>query len=333
MKAELTQKETWIERARDVFTTEILSMECTKNSIGESFLKSVEILNQTLDRGGRIVLTGVGKNVPIAEKISALMASTGSTSIVLNPVQAMHGDLGILMDCDCLVALSFSGESEEIVRLLPFVHRRGIPIIGIAGKADCSMADNCDVMLTIETPREADPFNMAPTASTTATLAIGDALAMVLLDIRNFDRARYACLHPAGAIGKTLLTRVTDVMRSGSALVALSPNATVRDSLVAMTRVRAGATYVVDSDGVLLGIFTDGDLRRGLTKSDANFLSNTLASVMTENPIRITDDKMATDLLVLFQSHQVDDVPVVDSSNRLVGGIDISDLPKLKVLS
>ncbi len=329
--AVIADETSWLARAKDVFAIEIDSMQRTHDSIGESFVEAVRILRQTLERKGCIVVTGVGKNLPIAEKISATMASTGSTSILLNPVQAMHGDLGMLADNDCVLALSFSGESEEILRLLPAIRRRGIPIIGLSGKADCSMAADCDVMLTVDTPREADPFNMAPTASTTATLAMGDALAMVLVDLAGFVREDYARLHPAGAIGKTLLTRVTDIMRTGARLVALTPDATVEDALIAMTKAQAGAAYVVNKDGVLEGIFTDGDLRRSLTSS-RDPLSRPLDQVMTPHPISIASDKMATDVLKVFQSHQIDDIPVTDAAGRLVGGIDISDLPKLKVL-
>ena len=331
LTATLANEATWLTRAQDVFETEIDSMQRTCDSLGETFVEAVRILQLTLERKGCIVITGVGKNLPIAEKISATMASTGSTSILLNPVQAMHGDLGMLADEDCVLALSFSGESEEMLRLLPIIRRRGIPIIGLTGKANCSMAANCDVMLTVETPREADPFNMAPTASTTATLAMGDALAMVLVDLRGFRREDYAHLHPAGAIGKTLLTRVTDIMRTGARLVSLSPEATVEDALIAMTKAQAGAAYVIDADGKLAGIFTDGDLRRSLTTS-RDPLFRKLNEVMTPHPISIGSDKMATDVLKVFQSHQIDDIPVTDADGRLVGGIDISDLPKLKVL-
>lgn len=324
-------KASWIARAREVFDIEMNSMERTRDSLGESFVAAIEILNNTLQSGGAIVISGVGKNLPIAEKISASMSSTGSRSFVLNPVQALHGDLGMVTDKDCVLALSFSGESEEILKLLPAISRRGIKTIGITGKSDCSMNELCDLLLTIDTPSEADPFNMAPTASTTATLALGDALAMVLLDIREFGREDYARCHPAGAIGKTLLTRVIDIMRTGDGLVSMQGDATVKDSLVAMTKAKAGATYVVDEEGVLLGVFTDGDLRRSLTSSEVP-LMRPLSEVMTRNPIRILNDKMATDVLAIFQAHQIDDIPVVDGQNRLVGGIDISDLPKLKVL-
>lgn len=321
----------YLERARQVFDIEMRSLSETRSSLGETFIKAVEILNKALNNGGRIVVTGVGKNLSMAEKISATMASTGSTSIVLNPVQAMHGDLGILSDKDAVIAISFSGESEEILRLLPALKRRSIPVIGIAGKANSTMEASCDLLLPIVTPMEADPFNMAPTASTTVTLAIGDALAMVLLDTRNFTKEAYARLHPAGAIGKTLLTRVVDIMRTGDALVSLKETATVKDALIAMTKAKAGAAYVIDDCNTLLGIFTDGDLRRALAKDDGA-LTRELSFVMTKNPRSVLDDKMATDVLHIFQQHQIDDIPVVDNQGRLVGGIDISDLPKLKVL-
>lgn len=330
-KATIGSTDSWLKRARDVLDTEIDSVARTRDALGADFVKAVSLLNETLDAGGRLVLTGVGKNLPVAEKIVASLASTGSASLFLNPVQALHGDLGMLSDADCLVVLSFSGESDEILRLLPFVRHRGIRTVGIAGKAGCSMAKWCDVVLVVDTPHEADPFDMAPTASTTATLALGDALAMVLLDIRGFTREDYARLHPAGAIGKTLLTTVSDIMRTGDRLVAMGPEATVRDALAAMTRAKAGATYIVDAAGVLAGIFTDGDLRRSLALGDET-LSRPIGDLMTKNPIRIRDDKMATDVLAIFQGHQIDDIPVVDAQGRLVGGIDISDLPKLKVL-
>lgn len=324
-------KTSWLRRAREVFDTELEAVVATRDALGDSFNEALSIMLATLGGGGRIVVTGVGKNLPIAEKMSATLSSTGSTSFVLNPVQAMHGDLGMLADGDCVIALSFSGASEEILRVLPAIRRRAINTIGVAGSADCPMAAHCDVMLEVPTRHEADPFGMAPTASTTATLALGDAIAMTLLDIRGFHREDYARLHPAGAIGRALLTRVTDVMRSGDRLVALPMTATVRDALVAMTKAQSGAAFAVDGDGHLLGIFTDGDLRR-LLASSPEPLDRPLGEVMTRNPLSIASSKMATDLLDVFSARHIDDLPVVDACGRLIGEVDISDLPKLKVL-
>ena len=307
-------------------------MERTRDRLDDTFTEAVHILLATLERKGRVVLTGIGKNVPIAEKISATMSSTGTPSFVLNPVQAMHGDLGMLMDGDCVIALSFSGESEEVVRILPYIRRRGLPVIGIAGKAGSSMEKDCNVLLLVDTPREACPFNMAPTASTTVTLALGDALAMVLMDARGFRKDEYARFHPAGAIGKTLLTRVTDIMRTGSHVARLTPEATVKDAIVAMTKAQAGSACVVGADDELLGIFTDGDMRRCLSTEGGEMLQRPLCDYMTKQPIRTTDDQMAAAVLAIFTSHRIDDLPVVDNKGRLVGYIDSQDLPKLKML-
>lgn len=333
MKAERDATRSWIGRANEVIATEIEAMKATAAAIGDDdgFAKAVQMADETLSNGGRIVLSGVGKNLPVAEKISATLSSTGSPSFVLNPVQALHGDLGMLCNNDLIVVMSFSGESEEVLKLLPILKARNLKTIAFTGRAASSLAHACDALLLVSTPAECDPFNMAPTASTTATMALGDALAMVLLDIRGFGRSDYARLHPAGAIGQALLTRAIDVMRSGDRLAALPPSATVKDAIAAMTRARAGAAYVVGPDGTLLGIFTDGDLRRTIA-ADGDALGRALSAVMTQNPVAIADDKMATDVLHVFRQRQIDDIPVVDAVGRLVGAIDISDLPKLKVM-
>lgn len=331
MKAKRDDFLSWRERAREVIAVESEALASTRDAIGDGFDKAVQLADAALSAGGRIVMTGIGKNLPVAEKISATLSSTGSTSIVLNPVQALHGDLGMLAPNDIVIALSFSGESGEVLRLVPFVKARKIPIIAMTGNARSTLAREGDALLLVAVAAECDPFNMAPTASTTATMALGDALAMVLLDIRGFARDDYARLHPAGAIGQALLTRATDVMRSGDRLAVLPPAASVKDALLAMTRARAGAAYIAEADGRLLGIFTDGDLRRYISREGAS-LDSPLSETMTKNPARIRDDRMATDVLRLFRERQIDDIPVVDADGRIVGAIDISDLPKLKVM-
>lgn len=331
MKAELDDRSSWMARAEETLLQEAESLKATAAALDGGFADAVAICNAALDSGGRIAVTGIGKNVAIAEKIAATLASTGSTSFFLNPVQSLHGDLGMLAANDAVIAISFSGESEELLRLLPFVKKRGIKVIAMAGKRGTSMGRLCDAEVVIAAKSECDPFNMAPTASTTATLALGDALAMVLLDIRGFSREDYARNHPAGAIGRALLTRATDVMRKGEGVAVLPPSAPVKDALVAMTRARAGATYIIDSGGHLVGIFTDGDLRRFMARDGAD-LSCQLGSVMTVNPVAATNSMMASDVLRIFQKHQIDDIPVLDENGCLVGAIDISDLPKLKVL-
>ena len=321
----------FVTRAKQVMDIEITGMQTARDALGEGFSSAVTLLLQTLTRQGRIVVTGVGKSLHIAEKISATLASTGSTSVVLNPTQAMHGDLGILADQDALLVLSFSGESDELLALVPVVKRRGIPIIALTGGIASSLARHSDVIVPIVIAREACPFNMAPTTSTTATLAIGDALAMTLLEARGFDKSDYARLHPAGAIGRALLCRVSDIMRRGDRMATVPLTATVQDAIVAMTGAKAGSACIMDASGQLAGIFTDGDLRRLLT-SRRDLLEAPVREVMTAKPTSVHQDQLAVEALRIFEQRKIDDLPVVDADNRLVGCIDIQDLPRLKLL-
>ncbi len=327
----LLTREACLRLAAQAIDIEIEALRLTRDAIGASFADAVDLMLKAVSRHGKIVVTGVGKNLPIAEKISATLASTGAASVVLNPVQAMHGDLGMLDRNDILLALSFSGASEELLVLMPAVRRLGVPVIGITGCRDSPLAGCCNLVLDVAIAREACPFNMAPTASTTATLALGDALAMVLLDARGFRRDDYARLHPAGAIGRTLLTRVADIMRTGARVASVPLEASVQDALVAMTSARVGAACVVDPLGKLAGIFTDGDLRRHLT-SNPQALAMPLSQAMTSKPIRVRAEQLAVDVLRLFERHKIDDLPVVDDEDILVGYIDIQDLPRLKII-
>jgi arabinose-5-phosphate isomerase len=321
----------FVSRARNVMDIEIAGMQRARDALGDGFERAVKLLLQVLQRNGRIVVTGVGKSLHIAEKISATLASTGSTSVVLNPMQAMHGDLGILADADALLVLSFSGESDELLALVPVVKRREIPIIALTGGTESSLARYSDVIIPVVIEREACPFNMAPTASTTATLAVGDALAMVLLHARGFDREDYARLHPAGAIGRALLCRVSDIMRTGDRVATVPLSATVKDAIVAMTGAKAGSACVVETDGRLAGIFTDGDLRR-LLPTRGDLLETPVRAVMTAKPISVRPDQLAVEALRIFEQRKIDDLPAVDRDGRLAGCIDIQDLPRLKLL-
>lgn len=317
--------------AQRVLDDEIEGLKQTRDGLGKDFVQSVSLLLKTLSDGGRIVVTGIGKNLHIAEKISATLSSTGSTSVVLNPVQAMHGDLGMLDPRDTLVALSFSGESDEILALIPAVKRLGVPVIAMTGRADSTLATLGDVLLPVPVSREACPFNMAPTTSTTATLALGDALALVLMQERGFKKSDFALRHPAGAIGKALLFKVRDIMRAGAKAAVIRETASVQDAIVAMTGAKAGAACIVDADGHLLGIFTDGDLRRHLADSP-NVLRQDIASVMTPKPVHVVDTALAVDVLRVFEQYKIDDLPVVDANGLLVGCVDIQDLPRMKIL-
>lgn len=320
-----------IKRARDVFDVEIAGLQKTRDALGSSFVQTIGLMLDCIRAGGKVVVTGVGKNLHVAEKMSAIFASTGTCSIVLNPVQAMHGDLGMTAAGDLLLALSFSGESEEVVRLIPAVRRHGLKVVALVGNSESTLARLADVVLEIPCGPEACPFGMAPTNSTTATMAMGDALAMVMIDANRFDKASYALNHPAGAIGRALLLKVSDIMRTGDRVAFVKPSATVLESLLAMTKAQAGSAIVVDDDRKLLGIFTDGDFRRHVSKG-RDVLNDAIARHMTASPQFISSDAYAVDLLRVFETRQIDDLPVCDAARKVLGCVDIQDLPKMKVL-
>ena len=345
-----------IKRAKEVFDIEIAGLKRTRDSIGKSFTDAISLLLSTLESGGLVVVTGVGKNLHVAEKMSAIFASTGTRSIVLNPVQAMHGDLGMVSRRDVLIALSFSGESEEVLRLIPAIRRHGLKVISMTGNPKSTLAKLSDIHLAIPCGKEACPFGMAPTNSVTATLAMGDALAMVMIDARKFSLAEYAGNHPAGAIGRALILKVSDIMRTGNALALVKPTATVMDAALAMTASHGGSALIVDKAGKLKGIFTDGDFRRVMatavpaasslrgagkrggcyraTRRDAAgpVLSAPVFRFMTACPSFVFSDAYAADLLKVFERKRIDDLPVCDRKGKVVGIVDLQDLPKMKVL-
>ena len=324
-------KQAILKRAREVMDVEIEGLQIARDALGDGFVQTVEMILEALGKGGKIVVSGVGKNLHIAEKLSATLASTGTTSVVMNPIQAMHGDLGIIAENDLLLALSFSGESDEIIKLIPAVRRLGIKVVAVVGKPENTLARLSDCVLCVTIGKEACPFGMAPTTSTTATLAVGDALAMVLIDVRNFRKENYARLHPAGAIGRALVLRVKDIMRSGDRVAILKEDATIMDAIMAMTSAKSGAALIETADGKLAGIFTDGDLRRHLSIDGAS-LSRPITHVMTPHPVSVSDSAFAVEVLRVFEKYKIDDLPVVDADNRLAGCVDIQDLPKMKVL-
>lgn len=326
-----------IARARQVFDAEIAGLERTRDSLGASFVATVDLLNETLDAGGLVVMTGVGKSLQVAEKTSAIFASTGTRSIVLNPVQAMHGDLGMVSSRDVLLALSFSGESDELLRLVPAIRRHGLKIVALTGRSDSSLARLSDIVLEIPCGPEACPFGMAPTTSATATMAMGDALAMTMLEARRFNKESYALNHPAGAIGRALVLRVSDVMRTGERVAVVSPETPVLDTLLAMTKAQGGSAVVADAEGRLVGIFTDGDFRRAFAAGSVDGqsalgLSDPVSKHMTRNPLFVNADAYAAELLRIFEKRRIDDLPVCDVEGKVLGLVDIQDLPKLKVL-
>ena len=324
-------KERQIARAREVFDVEIEGLKAVRDSLGESFTAAIGMMLACLEREGIVVVTGVGKNLHVAEKMSAIFASTGTRSIVLNPVQAMHGDLGMVSAKDILVALSFSGESAEVNNLIPAIRRHGLKVISMTGRPDSTLAKLSDVHLAIPCGREACPFGMAPTNSTTATMAMGDALAMVMIDAQRFDISSYAMNHPAGAIGRALVMKAGDIMRTGAKLAKVSPKATVLETVLAMTEAKGGAAVVVDGGGKLMGVFTDGDFRRVMATGAAD-LQVAIETVMTKSPSFVHDDAYAAESLKIFERKRIDDLPVCDRTGKVVGLVDIQDLPKMKVI-
>lgn len=331
--------EEMIKRAKEVFDVEIKGLEATRNSLGESFTTAIGMMLDCVRNDGIIVVSGVGKNLHIAEKMSAIFASTGTRSIVLNPVQAMHGDLGMVSSRDILIALSFSGESAEVNNLIPAIRRHGLKVISMTGKSESTLAQLSDCHLEIPCGKEACPFGMAPTNSTTATMAMGDALAMVMIDAQKFELASYAMNHPAGAIGRALVMKVSDIMRTGEKCARVAPTATVMETVMAMTAAKSGAAAIVDGEGKLLGIFTDGDFRRVMAQASSAaeeqrryVLKDAIADHMTANPMFVHETAYAAELLKIFEKKRIDDLPVCDAEGKVVGLVDIQDLPKMKVL-
>ena len=249
----------------------------------------------------------------------------------MHPVEAMHGDLGVLDPRDLLIALSYSGETEELLAVLPAAKRLGVPIIAICGNTDSRMTKWSNLAVPMAVEREACPFKLAPTTSTTALLALGDALAIVLLEQRKFQKTDYAKLHPSGAIGRSITLKVTDLMRTGAKFPTVRPATSVKEALVAMTRARSGSVAVTDAKGLLLGIFTDGDFRRHIVEKP-KLMNAKIETVMTANPIAISSGAMAVDILKLIENRRVDDILVVDAKGRAVGLIDVQDLPGFKLM-
>lgn len=328
----MSASESHLSKAQSVFDIEIAALQRTRERLDGAFDQAVELLQETLAHGGKILVTGVGKSFHIGQKIAATLTSTGAPSTVLHPSEAMHGDLGLLRTEDAVLALSYSGESDELVNLLPILKRTGARIIALTGDLSSTLARHSDLVLDASVEREACPFNLVPTASTTVALAIGDALAIALLDARGLDRDDYARFHPGGAIGRALLLKVDDIMRTDDRIAAVPPAASIRDALIAMTKAQAGAVVVVDNARRVLGLLTDGDLRRHLAGGSTDILSGPVSDLMTRHPCSVRAGRLAADALVLFQQHRFDDLVVVDDQGTLAGMIDLQDLPKFKIL-
>nr|WP_298121277.1 KpsF/GutQ family sugar-phosphate isomerase [uncultured Pseudoxanthomonas sp.] len=281
---------------------------------------------------GRVVCTGMGKSGHVARKIAATLASTGTPAFYVHPGEAGHGDLGMITDADIVLALSYSGESDEVLMLLPVLKRQGNLVIGMTGRPQSTLARESDLHLDVSVPAEACPLDLAPTSSTTASLAMGDALAVALLDARGFTADDFARSHPAGSLGRRLLLHITDVMHAGDEVPRVDVDATLSQALVEMSRKRLGMTAVVDADGRLAGLFTDGDLRRTLDNPALDVRSARIAEVMTRAPKTIGADQLAVEAARLMETHKISGLVVVDDEQRPVGALNIHDLLRARVV-
>ena len=319
-----SRRTTSLRRAKEVLRIEAEAITRLVPRLGRSFEQAVELI---MGCTGRVIITGMGKGGLIGQKISATLASTGTPSYWLHPAEAIHGDLGRVTKHDCLIAISNSGETPELTQLLPIIKQIGARLIALTGNVRSSLAKHSDVVLDVSVKQEACAMNLAPTASTTATLAMGDALAVVVAEQRGFKERDFALFHPGGSLGKRLLLRVGDLMRTGAANPIRPETATVRDVLLAITKARAGCASIVDRQGRLTGIFTDGDLRRHLDTTP-NLASARVGGVMTRNPKTITADRLAAESLRVLREHRIDELVVVDERRRPVGLLDVQDLLK-----
>src|SRR4029077_10401368 len=321
----------YLEKARRVLDVEIFELRRLRERLDDNFSRAVTLIKNCLEARGKVVVLGVGKSGHIGRKIASTLTSTGSPSVVLDSLDALHGDLGMVADGDTILAFSASGETEELLRVLPAIARFQVQIIAVCGDLNSTLAQNADVVLDVNIEQEACPLNLAPTSSTTVMLALGDALAMVLLEARGFNKEDFAKFHPGGKIGRSLLMRVHQIMRPRDAMTVVSSDAVIRDVLKAMTSVRTGAAVVADGDGRLIGIFTHGDFVRNF-QSDPKVGERLVADLMTLNPVTVHQDKLAVEVLNLLESHRIDDLVVVDDDEKPVGIVDSQDLTRLKLL-
>ena len=324
----MTEKIKFTELAREVLLIESEAVSAQQQCLDDNFDKACEIL---LNCQGRVVVTGMGKSGHIGSKLAATLASTGTPAFFVHPGEASHGDLGMITKHDVVMALSFSGETGEILSLMPVIKRLGVPLIAITGAANSALATLSDVHLHIQVKKEACPMNLAPTASTTATLALGDAIAVSLLTARGFKKEDFALSHPGGSLGRRLLLHVDDIMHSGEDFPAVSEDILIKDALLEMTRSRLGMTAIISGTGDLLGIYTDGDLRRTL-EAQVNVHEMTIADVMTRSCTTVPQGTLAFEALRIMEQNKINGLIIVDEQNKPVGALNMYDLLKAGVV-
>ena len=316
-------KDKIIQLARDVIDTELQAIEALRARIDSTFVKACQYM---LDCQGRIVVTGMGKSGHIGGKIAATLASTGSPAFFVHPGEASHGDLGMITSQDVVISISNSGETDELLTILPIIKRLDVPLIALTGNPNSRLAKAADAHIDISVAKEACPLGLAPTSSTTATLVMGDALAVSLLESRGFTKDDFARSHPAGRLGKRLLLRIKDIMHSGDALPRVVQEVMLNDALVEMTQKGLGMTTIVDSENKLIGVFTDGDLRRVLDHGMLDVSSKPLSECMTSPCLSITEDKLAAEALHIMEAKKINALPVVDHQQTVIGAINMHDL-------
>lgn len=321
----------YLEKARRVIDLELAEVQRLLARLDQSFVHAVETIRACVENRGKIVVVGVGKSGHIGEKIAATLTSTGSPAVVLNSLNALHGDLGVVADGDVVLALSYSGETDELINILPALARFDVKIVAMTGNPGSFLAKNCHVHLDVSVEREACPLELAPTASTTVMLVLGDALAMVILEARGFTKEDFARFHPGGRLGRTLLLKVHQIMRGREQMALVPLDITVREALIAMARVRAGAAVVIDEDGVLQGIFTHGDFGRHFQKH-SDLLELGVSDFMTRRPITIPGDRLAAEVLQILEKHRIDDLVVMDEAGRPMGVVDSQDLARFRLI-
>lgn len=318
------------EKAQEYLRLDASQLEQLADTLSPTLPDCVEVIRKRTLAGGKLILSGIGKSFHIASKVASTFTSTGTPAVVLHPAEAPHGDLGILQDGDTVLLLSYSGESKEVIQLMPFLRRAEVTVIAITGSSDNTLARTADLSLPAPIEREACPFNLAPTTSALVTMALCDTLAMLVQEEKGFTKERYRQLHPGGAIGDSLTLTVHDIMRADERLPSCPVAGTVHDAVLAMTRCKAGAVGVLDAENRLAGIFTDGDLRRALTQSSSP-METPIQEVMTASPVTLSPKASATEALALFEKYSIDDLLVIDEHHQLVGIVDLQDIPKLKV--
>lgn len=319
------------EKARRVIQLEIDELQRLHARIDDRFAQAIDLLLACVRSRGKLIVCGVGKSGSIGRKLAATLNSTGATTVLLDVGDALHGDLGVIDPGDLAILLSYSGETSELLNLLPHLKRFSIPVVAITGGLQSTLAKNADVVLDVHVTQEACPLNLAPTSSTTTMLVLCDALAMALLEARGFQAEDFAKLHPGGTLGRALLTRVSDVMRQGDQLATITPETTVREGLQAMTKARSGAAVVTNADGTLAGVFTHGDFVRAFQKDNA-IAEKPVREFMTPRPVSIQAGKLAAEVLATLENSRVDDVVVVDETGKPVGMVDTQDLTRLRLV-